>query len=68
MELYGISYVPEAFFNVSRDLKVCFSSPSYFPFAGQWNAWNPFRRCDKKKIETPEELKDIVIPDVKPLW
>ena len=56
---YGINVVPEAFFNISRDLKVCFPEFPLFPFAGQWNSWNPFVNCDHAEIQDLSELKEL---------
>ena len=55
---YGINVVPEAFFNISRDLKVCFPEFPLFPFAGQWNSWNPFVDCDHVEIQDLSDLKN----------
>ena len=58
---YGINVVPEAFFNISRDLKVCFPVFPLFPFAGQWNSWNPFVDCDHVEIQDLSELKELKV-------
>lgn len=61
-KLYGlksIKQMPEVFFNVSRDLKVCFPQEPYFPIGPMWNAYSPFRLCDHKTIESLGELKNI---------
>ena len=58
---YGINVVPEAFFNISRDLKVCFPEFPLFPFAGQWNSWNPFVDCDHVEIQDLSELKELKV-------
>ena len=58
---YGINVVPEAFFNISRDLKVCFPEIPLFPFAGQWNSWNPFVDCDHVEIQDLSELKELKV-------
>ena len=58
---YGINVVPEAFFNISRDHKVCFPEFPLFPFAGQWNSWNPFVDCDHVEIQDLSELKELKV-------
>lgn len=56
-----VSEVAYAYFNVSRDLSVCYSDVAHHPFNHLWNAYNPFRRCDHVEIQSPDELKDIVM-------
>lgn len=58
-ECYDISEVPKAYFNVSRDLKVCYPEFPLFPFAGQWNGYSPFVNCDHVEIHDLGELKQM---------
>ena len=61
-QLYGLKSIkelPEVFFNVSRDLKVCFLEEPYFPIGLMWNGYCPFRMCDQRVIESPKELMEI---------
>lgn len=67
-ECYGINEIPEAYFNISRDLKVCYPEFPLFPFAGQWNAYCPFVDCDHVEIKDLSELKQIEVTfDGKPI-
>ena len=56
MEVNEVAY---AYFNVSRDLSVCYSDVAHHPFHQLWNGYSPFRRCDHVDINTPDDLKDI---------
>lgn len=61
-QLYGLKSIkdmPDIFFNVSRDLKVCFSQEPFFPIGPMWNGYCPFRMCDQREIENPKELLEI---------
>lgn len=60
-DCYGINDVPEAFFNVSRDLEVCYPAIPLFPYGGQWNGYSPFVECDHIEIHNPSDLKRIII-------
>lgn len=60
-DCYGINDVPQAFFNVSRDLKVCYPEFPLFPFAGQWNGYSPFVECDHVDVHEMSELKQIEV-------
>ena len=60
-EIGGYNALAYAYFNVSRDLSVCYSDVAHHPFNHLWNAYNPFRRCDHVEIQSPDELKDIVM-------
>lgn len=67
-ECYGINDVPEAFFNVSRDLEICYPEIPLFPFAGQWNGYSPFEDCDHVEISDLSELKQLEVTlDGKPV-
>lgn len=54
-----INEIFHAYFNVSRDTKICFPEVPHFPFANFWNAYSPFRKMDIKSISSLEELKDL---------
>lgn len=56
MEVNEVAY---AYFNVSRDLSVCYSDMAHHPFHQLWNGYSPFRRCDHVDINTPDDLKDV---------
>ena len=58
MEVDEIAY---AYFNVSRDLSVCYADAAHYPFHQLWNGYSPFCRCDHVEINSPDELKDIVM-------
>ena len=67
-ECYGINDIPEAFFNVSRDLDVCYPEIPLFPYAGQWNGYSPFVDCDHVEISDLSELKQLEVTlDGKPI-
>ncbi len=48
-----------AYFNVSRDLSICFPQYPHYPISNMWNAYNPFRKIDHTTIKSLEELKDL---------
>lgn len=56
MEIKEMSYI---YFNVSRDLKICYYDVPHHPFHQLWNAYSPFRKCDIIEISHPSELKAI---------
>ena len=58
MEVDEVAY---AYFCVSRDLSECYADVAHHPFHQLWNAYSPFRRCDHVEINSPDELKDIVM-------
>ena len=58
MEVDEVAY---AYFCVSRDLSECYADVAHHPFHPLWNAYSPFRRCDHVEIDSPDELKDIVM-------
>ena len=58
MEVNEVAY---AYFNVSRDLSVCYSDVAHHPFHQLWNGYSPFRRCDHVAINSPKDLKDIAM-------
>lgn len=67
-ECSGINDIPEAFFNVSRDLDVCYPEIPLFPYAGQWNGYSPFVDCDHVEISDLSELKQLEVTlDGKPV-
>ncbi len=55
----GMNEIFHAYFNVSRDTKICFPEVPHFPFANLWDAYSPFRKIDIKTISSLEELKDL---------
>ncbi len=50
-----------AYFNVSRDLIICFPEQPHFPFANMWDAYSPFRKIDHKTISSLNELRDLIM-------
>lgn len=58
MEVDEVAY---AYFCVSRDLSECYADVAHHPFHQLWNAYSPFRLCDHVEINSPDELKDIVM-------
>lgn len=48
-----------AYFNVSRDHKICFPEAPHFPFANLWDAYSPFKKMDIKTIYSLDELKNL---------
>ena len=58
MEVNEVAY---AYFNVSRDLSVCYSDVAHHPFHQLWNGYSPFRKCDHIVIDSLEELKNLVM-------
>lgn len=48
-------------FLITKDQKVLLPEPWYFPYAGQWNAYNPFRKIKEIDISAVNELSDIVV-------
>lgn len=46
-------------FLVSKDASAILSFFWGFPYAGQWNSWNPFKEMDQEFIKTLEELKSL---------
>jgi hypothetical protein len=48
-----------AYFNVSRDSKICFPEAPHFPFANLWDAYSPFKKLDIKTIHSLAELKNL---------
>lgn len=60
-EAMCVDDVAYAYFNVSRDLTICYSDVAHHPFHQQWNAYSPFCLCDHIDIQSPDQLKDIVM-------
>lgn len=50
---------------VSRNLKLIKPMPHYFPYAGQWNAYNPFLRVFPQTIYELEEIQTVDATPVK---
>jgi hypothetical protein len=42
---------------VSADLSVISAQPWWFPFAGQWNAYSPFRETEERSFHHLEDLE-----------
>ena len=59
MKVTETKAIYHAYFNVSRDLAICFPEQPHFPFANMWDAYNPFRKIDPKTIYSLDELKDL---------
>lgn len=53
-------------FLVARDLSFVLPFWPAFPFAGMWNAWNPFRAFPRRKIASLSELTTIPCPRPTP--
>ena len=58
MKVDEIAY---AYFNVSRDLSVCYADVAHHPFHQLWNGYSPFCLCDQVEISSPDELKELVM-------
>lgn len=48
-------------FLITKDQKTLLPEPWYFPYAGQWNANNPFRRIKEIEIKDIGELADLIV-------
>lgn len=48
-------------FLITKDQKVLLPEPWYFPYAGQWNAYNPFRKIKEIEIKDISELSDVIV-------
>lgn len=60
-ETMHVDRIAYAYFCVSRDLSKCYADVAHHPFHQLWNGYSPFRKCDHVEINTPDDLKDIVI-------
>lgn len=60
-EAMHVDEVAYAYFNVSRDLTVCYSDVAHHPFHQLWNGYSPFCLCDHIEINSPDQLKKIVM-------
>lgn len=60
-EALQVNEVAYAYFNVSRDLTVCYSDVAHHPFHQLWNGYSPFCLCDHIEINSPDQLKNIVM-------
>lgn len=58
-ETMGIDKLSDIYFNVSRDLKVCYYDVPHHPFHHLWNAYSPFAKCDIIEISDISELKTV---------
>ena len=66
-EMMGVDEIAYAYFNVSRDLSVCYADVAHHPFHQLWNGYSPFCPCDHVEINSPADLKGIVMTqDGKP--
>ncbi len=52
-------------FLITKDQKLLLPEPWYFPYTGQWNAYNPFRKIKETEIKEIGELSDLVIEVVE---
>ena len=48
-------------FLITRNQRALLPEPWYFPYAGQWNAFNPFRKIKEIEINDISELSDIIL-------
>ncbi len=48
-------------FLITKDQKVLLPEPWYFPYAGQWNSFNPFRKIKEIEINKIGELSDLIV-------
>jgi hypothetical protein len=46
---------------ITRDQKVILPVSWYFPYAGQWNAYNPFLRINEIDIKDLGELSEVTL-------
>ena len=51
----------KSFFLVSRDGREIEPFAWYFPFAGQWGAYCPFRCMRKRNMHDVSDLRDVVV-------
>ena len=58
-EMMGVDEIAYAYFNVSRDLAVCYADVAHHPFHQLWNGYSPFCPCDHIEISSPDELRFI---------
>ncbi|MDP2750512.1 MAG: hypothetical protein Q8O89_06800 [Nanoarchaeota archaeon] len=56
---YGIE-TDKICFLITRNLKAILPEPWYFPYAGQWNAYNPFLRINEIEIKDLGELSEVI--------
>lgn len=57
---YGIE-TNKICFLITRNQKVILPEPWYFPYAGQWNAYNPFLRIKEIEINDISELSEVIL-------
>ena len=48
-------------FLITMDQETLLPEPWWFPFAGQWNGYSPFRKIRNIEIEVLEELSNSII-------
>jgi len=49
---------------IAADLSRVIAKPAFFPFAGQWNAFNPFRELSEiYDINALDKLQRIIVAD-----
>jgi hypothetical protein len=60
-ETMHVNELAYAYFCVARDLSKCYANVAHHPFHQLWNGYSPFLRCDQVDINSPDELKDIVM-------
>jgi len=49
------------YFLIARDGSTIQQHPAWFPYGGQWNAWNPFERISVQEISELNELHAIAL-------
>lgn len=57
---YGIE-TNKICFLITQSRKVFFPEPWYFPYSGQWNAYNPFLRIKEIEIKDLNELSEVIL-------
>ena len=60
-ETLGVNEVSYIYFGVTRDRSNCYAEVAHYPFHQLWNGYSPFCLCDHVTIDSPEQLKDIVM-------
>ena len=60
MKLLGVDDLDYAYFNVSRDLSVCYSGHPYYPVSPWWTTGSPYVDMDLAIIKSPDELVNFV--------
>ena len=58
-EMMCVDEIAYAYFNVSRDLSVCYAEMAHHPFHQLWNGYSPFCPCEHVEIKSPDELRFV---------